>query len=306
MLLPWKSARKILLAAVLASMVAGQTGRADTIGVMAAFQPELDALEALALPKGAKLKAAEINGQIFKECTIRGHRVIFFLSGISMVNAAMTTQLAIDRFGLDRILFSGIAGGINPSLQPGDVIIPDRWIHQAESVWVNPDPKRPGRFIFPGWFKPERPNYGVMFPANVSVVREGDAGPKQMASFPVSPELLSIARKVTDDLRLPGGRGKHARILIGGPGMAGPVFLDNREYREYAYKTWKVNGHDMESTAIAQVAYANRKPVLVVRGLSDLAGGQHGVNEEEIFLKVASENAAAVTGRILQNLLQAK
>lgn len=298
--------RGLALAVLLAWEGGNLAGHAETIGVMAAFQPELDALEALALPKGVKLKATEINGQAFKECTIRGHRVIFFLSGISMVNAAMTTQLAIDRFGLDRILFSGIAGGINPSLQPGDVIIPEKWIHQMESVWVNQDPKRPGRAVFPGWFKPERPNYGMMYPANVSVVREGDAKPRPMASFPVSPELLSVARKVAGDLKLPGGRGRNARIVIGGPGMAGPVFLDNRDYREYAYKTWKVNGHDMESTAIAQVAYANRKPVLIVRGLSDLAGGQHGVNEEEIFLKVASENAAVVTGKILQNLLQAK
>ena len=57
----------------------------------------------------------------------RGREVVLFLSGISVVNAAMTAQLALNRFRIARILFSGIAGGVEPGLNIGDVVIADRW-----------------------------------------------------------------------------------------------------------------------------------------------------------------------------------
>jgi adenosylhomocysteine nucleosidase len=41
--------------------------------------------------------------------------VVLFLSGISMTNAAMTTQLALDRFRVTHVVVSGIAGGVNPA-----------------------------------------------------------------------------------------------------------------------------------------------------------------------------------------------
>ena len=44
-----------------------------------------------------------------------------------MVNAAMTTQLALDRFNVSAIIVDGIAGGVDPSLAIGDVVVPDRW-----------------------------------------------------------------------------------------------------------------------------------------------------------------------------------
>ena len=45
-------------------------------------------------------------------------------SGVSMVNAAMNTQLVLDRFTVKRIVFSGIAGGVDPGLTIGDVVVP--------------------------------------------------------------------------------------------------------------------------------------------------------------------------------------
>ncbi|MDB5410994.1 MAG: phosphorylase, partial [Rhodospirillales bacterium] len=39
----------------------------------------------------------------------------------------MTTQLALDRFTIDKIVFSGIAGGVDPKLTIGDVVVPDAW-----------------------------------------------------------------------------------------------------------------------------------------------------------------------------------
>src|SRR4051794_2159043 len=43
---------------------------------------------------------------------LEGRPVVLFLSGVSMTNAAMNTQLALDRFHIVRIVFSGVAGGV--------------------------------------------------------------------------------------------------------------------------------------------------------------------------------------------------
>jgi adenosylhomocysteine nucleosidase len=58
----------------------------------------------------------------------------------------------------------------------------------------------------------------------------------------------------------------------------------------------------MESTALAHVAYANRKPFLIVRGLSDLAGGQKGINPIEANEAPVSEIAVKVLKHIVAEL----
>ena len=62
----------------------------------------------------------------------------------------------------------------------------------------------------------------------------------------------------------------------------------------------------MEGTAIALVGYSNRVPILIVRALSDLAGGQSGVNQEERNSKLAASNAAEVTAKILERIESAQ
>jgi adenosylhomocysteine nucleosidase len=86
---------------------------ASRIAVISAFEPEWIALQ-------ENLEGAEetlINGNRFISGTLVGQEVVLFLSGISMVNAAMTTQLALDHFDISHIVFSGIAGGVDPGPQ---------------------------------------------------------------------------------------------------------------------------------------------------------------------------------------------
>ena len=272
------------------------------IAVFSAFAPELKAVEEAMVPAGATVKTTSINGTRFDEADIRGHHFIFALSGQSMVNAAMNTQLVIDRFHVNAVVFCGIAGGVNPKLHPGDVIVPAEWIHQMESIWANPDPSHPGEHILPTWWKPKYGNFYEIYPNDVEVVREGETEPQSMHSFPADPDLLAAAKRATSDLKLDGPNGTKAQILVGGSGMSGPVFLDNAQFRDFAYKTWQVNGHDMESTAVAQVGWVNHVSIVVIRGLCDLAGGQMGSNEERLYFEIASKNAAIVTARTLLDL----
>ena len=143
----------------------------------------------------------------------------------------------------------------------------------------------------------------MIFPADVRVVRKGDAKSRQVHAFPADRYLLGCAESAANRVRLVDAKGEHRSVYIGGNAMSGPVFLDNRDFREFAFRTWKVRLHEMEGTAIAQVGYVNRVPVLIVRGISDLAGGQHGQNSEETYTRLASRNAALVAAAILNKLV---
>ena len=76
--------------------------------------------------------------------------------------------------------------------------------------------------------------------------------------------------------------------------------MDNRDYRKWAFRVWNADCLDMESTAIGQVCWANRKPFLIVRSLSDLAGGQDGVNAADTTGGPVSRHASLVLREVIR------
>ena len=123
-----------------------------------------------------------------------------------------------------------------------------------------------------------------------------------MSDFPADEKLLAAARRATDAMP-PLTLGDHASTMVyGGDGVSGTVFCDNATYRQWVFQVWKAQCVDMESAAIAQVCWANKTPCLIIRGLSDLAGGQAGTNEVNQYLKAAADYSAQVLVRILQNI----
>ena len=271
------------------------------IAVVSAFAPEMAVLRG-ELDNAA---AHSINGVQFSTGALQGQSVVLFLSGISVVNAAMTVQLALDHFTIDRIVFSGIAGGVDPALHIGDVVIADRWGQYLESLFA--------REVEAGWAKPpffDYPfaNFGMMFPRSVTVQRAGADAPETRFWFPVDDALLAHARTAVTDVVLDHCTADGAclqrtpKIVIGGPGVSGGAFIDNAAFREYTFKTFGARVLDMESAAVAHVAYANKVPFIAIRSLSDLAGGGEGENEIEVFFGLAAGNSAAVVKALLRGM----
>jgi len=121
----------------------------SSIGVSAGeTRPLVDATARTAIitayePEWVELRAALheptqylIGRTTFLTGTIEDKPVLLFLSGISMVNAALTSQLAIDRFNVSRIVFSGIAGGVDSERSIGDVVVPSQWSEYLESAFA--------------------------------------------------------------------------------------------------------------------------------------------------------------------------
>jgi adenosylhomocysteine nucleosidase len=292
----------LLLLAPFHAFAQSKLDTAPRTAIISAFEPEW-----IALAQGVEDKHEwSVNGVRFIAGTMAGKPVLLFLSGVSMVNAAMTTQLALDRFAIKRIVFSGVAGGVDPGLDVGDVVVPDRWSQYLESVFARAD----GQGFAPtdGLLdQPAIPAHGMIYPRSVLVRREGAERPERRFWFDADPGLLVIAKQVAATMTLARCRetlcfAKQPRVVVGGNGISGPVFMDNAEYRQYAFAAFKARATDMETAAVAQVAYSNSIPYIAFRSLSDLAGGDPGKNQAHAFYRIASDNSAEVVTRFIAAL----
>jgi adenosylhomocysteine nucleosidase len=270
--------------------------QAPRIAIISAFGAELEAFKAQA----TVIKTEVLNGKSVYIGVLGGHKVVMTLSGESMVNAAMTTQTLIDHFRVDQIVFSGIAGGVNPGLQVGDVVIPAQWAEYQENLFARET--APGVFTPPPWFQPTLPNFGMMFPQTVGITTVNGQPDQETQTlwFLTDPGMLAVAKQVKGsvDLDQCTSQGvclsQDPIVKVGGNGVSGPTFVDNAAYREYAWNTWNADALDMESAAVAHVATVNGVPFIVFRSLSDLAGGGPGENEVGIFFGLAAHNSAKV------------
>ena len=276
------------------------------IALLGAFPFELAALHqefgVNAKPNG--FSTIILQGVRFDRGVVDGHDVIIFQAGSSLVNAAFQLQFALDHFPITHVLFAGIAGGIDPALQVGDVVIPERWAYHAEAAYLNEDGQ--GGYIQPAFVAANKlENFGMVFPMSVRVVRTGLEKPQAMPDFPADAALLDAARRALPKLPRLTKSGQRVHVTMGGVGVSGTVFLDNAKYREWVFRVWQARCLDMESTAYAQVCWANEKPLLVIRGLSDLAGGQRGPNTIKIGdLGEVFANTAKVLHGVLDELPQ--
>lgn len=263
--------------------------------IMTAFPPEHAALESHI----GKARTVRVNGVPVTLGMMAGKPVLLVESGVSMVNAAMTAQWLVDRFRVKRILFSGIAGGVDPALHIGDVVVADDWTEYLETTMARETPEGHAPiFQTPG---NALPNFGMMFPRDVEVGTATE--PKSWhRAFAADPGLLALARALSSSEQLAscvdattGQCLPHQPTLhVGGRGISGPAFVDNAAYREYLFATFGARVLDMESAAVAHVAYANRIPFLAFRSLSDLAGGDAQSNQMSVFMTLASANSAQV------------
>jgi adenosylhomocysteine nucleosidase len=263
------------------------------IAVMSAFAPELTLLSA----RLQQPVRHTINGAEFTTGTLEGKPVVLFLSGVSMVNAAMTTQLALDRFKVSHIVFTGIAGGVNPDLHVGDVTVAQRWGQYQEGVMTRET--APGQYTLPPWVQDATlPNYGALYPRPVTVRSALHAAGESKFWFDTDPVLLEIAGRIKDVELDRCDKAKRClahppRLVLGGSGVSGQALVDNAAFREYTFRTFRANALDTETAAMAMVAYSNGVPFIAFRSLTELAGGDGG-NDMGVFSRIAVGNSAKV------------
>jgi adenosylhomocysteine nucleosidase len=271
------------------------------IALMTAFEPEWNSL----IHHVEQQVHHRAGGLSFVTGLLEGRAIVLTMSGMSMVNAAMTTQSLFDRFTVERLIFTGIAGGIDPCLRVGDVVAPARWAQSFEIIMGR---KVAAGFVKPDWLSwaPDMPAHGMMMP-NAVIVGSGAYPPKPRVWFEVDALMLEVAASLEDialSSQTPDGRhlDHTPSLVVGGAGVSSSAFIDNADYRDYLFATFEARVADMESAACAHVAFANDIPFIAFRSLSDLAGAEHEANEMNVFMSLAAQNSVRVVCAFLKAL----
>ncbi|HEX7947852.1 MAG TPA: 5'-methylthioadenosine/S-adenosylhomocysteine nucleosidase [Phenylobacterium sp.] len=185
--------------------------------------------------------------------------------GIGKVNAAAAATLLLAVYGAKSLIFSGVAGGLNPMLEVGTVLLADRLaVHDYGMVAA-------GTFT--------RTAYGVI-PIGAPPLVEAVAVDEDVRAV-----LAQVAADVAPRLAHP--------VRLGSV-VTGDFFLNCRDTREALRAALSADAVDMESGAVAEVARAWGVPAYIIRTLSDLAGEDSHIAYPQMAAMAAENSAACV------------
>lgn len=245
----------------------------NVTALLGAFSDEVKLLEESVRHK----RTRTVHGIAFTTGKLSGRKVVIALTGIGKVNAAMTTTLMLQKFRPSEVLFTGIAGGINPDLSPGDLVIGrETTYHDFGYITFQKQATRATRNPITGEFNP------VYFKADSALLAK----------------TLAAAQNVT--LLAPGENRRPPRVLLGRI-VTGDVFVSSDEKVNQLLTEFGADATEMEGAAVAQICYQQQVPCIVIRSLSDKANGS--AREDMLnFLKVAARNSAALVLEILKEI----
>lgn len=223
----------------------------------------------------------KIRGIRFVCGSLAGRKVVLVVSGMGKVNAAVVTTLLIEHFQPKEILFSGIAGCLNPKLGLGDIVIATKTT-QHDLLTLERDNVGPMEIFSPVDGK-KNPEY---FAADDTLVRTAQAA----AAGLKTPDLQS-ARK------------DRSPRIVTGLVVTGDQFIGTDAKKKELQQRYHADAVEMEGAAVAQVCYQFSVPCLVIRSISDLADNAADA-DVEVFMHAASHNAAVLVKQIVALLAQ--
>ncbi|XP_006413443.2 bark storage protein A [Eutrema salsugineum] len=256
-------------------------------------------------------------GRRFQIGKIHGKKVVYVRCGRGLVNAAAVTQQMIDVFNVKGIVHFGIAGNINNSMSIGDVSIPKQITNAGLWDWLNPDKAEGGEDVayldFRNYNVPQGDDnnnmlgsIGYSYEQLYSVTGHTNS-PQNVFWINTTQEWLHLAADlekmellqcVNSSLCLP----ERPKLVVGLKAATADIFVDNAAYRNFLYDTFGVSSSDMESSAVAMTCVSNGYPIIVIRGLSDLAGAQTGHNAVRKFGSLAATNTAKAVLEFIKKL----
>lgn len=265
----------ILFAFVLPGSCLADAPPEPVTAILGAFGAELELL------RGAITNRADRTflGVSFVVGELEGRAVVLGETGVGKVNAAMTTTLLIDHFRPKEVIFTGIAGGLNPDLLPGDIVIGARTAqHDLGTVTAE-------------GFQ----NWGVRNPLT---------GERNPVYFPSDDRLRGLAREAGSEVDLEGlttTRGERTPRIAEGTILTGDAFVASSSERSGLRTRMEGDAVEMEGAAVAQVCYQHSVPCIVIRSLSDSAD-EDASEDLERFYRVSAGNSARLVRKIIQLL----
>ena len=213
---------------------------------------------------------------------LHGRPVVLALSRIGKVAAATTATALIERFGVRRMVFTGVAGGLGAGVNVGDVVVASDFVqHDLDASPLFPRYEVPlyGR----SRFEADAVLTALLFSAASAALESGDDGCAS-AAFPGARVHLGL---IASGDRFVSGAGE-SRRLHAALTSAGHVVL----------------AVEMEGAAVAQVCHDYGVSFAAVRTISDRADDSAHVDFPRFVEEVASRYAHAIMERLLLSLEQ--
>jgi adenosylhomocysteine nucleosidase len=217
-------------------------------------------------------------GRDFQVGSWQGREVVLALSRIGKVAAATTAAALIERFGVSRIFFTGVAGGLHPAVRVGDTVIGTEFMqHDMDASPIFP------RYEVPLYDRSRFPADAALsqcLAQAVEVVLQDDA-------------LLDDATRARFGLTQP-LRIHHGLIASGDRFVSGP-----NEAAALRAALPDAMAVEMEAAAVAQVCFDHGVPFAAVRNISDRADDQAHVDFGAYIHDVAGRQARALIAALL-------
>ena len=213
----------------------------------------------------------------------QGQRVVCALTGIGKVAAATTTTVLIEHFGVQQLLFTGVAGGVGDGVQVGDVVVATHFVQHDMDA-------RPlfARWQVPGYAAPWFACHAGLTQALLQAAQHCVTS----AAGWQEPLLHGHVPRVHQGLIASGDQFIVCATVA--EGIRGDLHAAGQQ----------VLAVEMEGAAIAQTCADYGLPFAAVRTISDRADAQAHVDFPAFVSSVASRYAHAMLAHCLQGTLQ--
>ncbi len=221
------------------------------------------AIEVATLKEGMlDLTVSTRAGMEFYEGTLCGTSVVVVQCGVGKVNAAMCTQILCACFGVTHIVNTGIAGSLSAELDIADILISrDAMYHDFDCT-----------------------QFGYEM---------GHVPSLDVTAFPATQSMIDAAYAAAESVNA-----GHTRI---GRVASGDQFVANAEQKSRIIAITGAMCTEMEGAAIAQTAYRNGVPFVIVRAISDKADDSAEM-DYPTFERLAALRCAQITKELARTL----
>lgn len=249
-----------------------------TIGIMGAMPQEIDGVIALLENPVRRV----IGMRAYTSGTINGVNTVVVFSRWGKVAAAATVATLIHVFNVDEVIFTGVAGAIDPTLNIGDIVI-------AKRLYQHDMDARPLMQQF------EVPLLGKTF-------FESDAVELNKVKEAISPLIINNVLKDTIGAETLAEFGiATPNLHIGDIASGDQFFADNDRKTALHNAIPTILCVEMEGAAVAQVCFEHKVPCTIIRTISDAADEQSHIDFPAFIQNISSRYSVCIVQHLITN-----
>ncbi|MCM1538437.1 MAG: 5'-methylthioadenosine/adenosylhomocysteine nucleosidase [bacterium] len=197
----------------------------------------------------------------FFDGTLNNVPVVVVKCGIGKVNAGICVQILHDLFSVTHVINTGVAGSLRAEINIGDIVVSTDAVQHDMDVTAL------------GYQVGQIPQIPVLsFTADTAL----------------ADTAMNVCREVNTDIQVFEGRV-----------VSGDQFISSKEKKEFLIQTFDGSCTEMEGAAIAQAAYLNNLPFVIIRAISDKAD-----DSAEMDYPTFEHGAALHSAKLVEAMLQ--